>query len=157
MADNGTPNDSVKRSVSKAFSWRIIGSLDTFFLSFFVISFLPEWMTESSIESTTDIAKAAGLIAITEIITKLILFTLHEQAWARIGWGIHRGEGRLNEYKIRSVVKTASWRVIAFADTCLLVWLFTGDVTTALSVGVLEIITKLFLYYGHERVWNRFR
>ena len=92
MAETGKPSDSVKRSFLKAISWRVIGTLDTFILSFVVISLLPDWLTHGSIEQTSDIAKAAGLIAISEMVTKLILFTLHEQAWARIGWGIHRGD-----------------------------------------------------------------
>ncbi len=157
MAASATPGDSVRRSFLKAISWRAIGTLDTFILSYIVISLLPDWITQTTIEHSADIAKAAGLIAISEMVTKLILFTLHEQAWARIGWGIHQVETNVNELKTRSVVKTASWRTIAFADTCFLAWFFTGDVTTALSIGVLEIITKMFLYYGHERVWNRFR
>ena len=31
----------------------------------------------------------------------------------------------------------------------------TGDYSKALSIGATEVITKVFLYYLHERVWQR--
>ena len=46
-----------------------------------------------------------------------------------------------------------TWRVLASLDTTLLAWLFTGSVATALSIGGLEVATKLVLYFFHERVW----
>jgi len=60
---------------------------------------------------------------------------------------------------VRSAVKTASWRAFAAVDTFGLVWLFSGhDATHAIAaagavVGV-EAITKSFLYFAHERLWE---
>ena len=60
---------------------------------------------------------------------------------------------------LRSAVKTASWRAFAAVDTFGLVWLFSGhDATHAIAaasavVGV-EAITKSFLYFAHERLWE---
>ena len=60
---------------------------------------------------------------------------------------------------IRSAVKTASWRAFAAVDTFGVVWLFSGhDTTHAIAaagavVGV-EAITKSFLYFAHERLWE---
>jgi uncharacterized membrane protein len=60
---------------------------------------------------------------------------------------------------VRSAVKTASWRAFAAVDTFALVWLFSGhDATHAIAaagavVGV-EAITKSFLYFAHERLWE---
>jgi uncharacterized membrane protein len=60
---------------------------------------------------------------------------------------------------VRSAVKTASWRAFAAVDTFGLVWLFSGhDTTHAIAaagavVGV-EAITKSFLYFAHERLWE---
>src|SRR5262245_57263425 len=60
---------------------------------------------------------------------------------------------------VRSAVKTASWRAFAAVDTFGLVWLFAGhDTTHAIAaagavVGV-EAITKSFLYFAHERLWE---
>ena len=60
---------------------------------------------------------------------------------------------------VRSAVQTASWRAFAAVDTFGLVWLFSGhDTTHAIAaagavVGV-EAITKSFLYFAHERLWE---
>ncbi len=59
------------------------------------------------------------------------------------------------ESSLRSFVKAASWRATGTADTIFWSWLFTGSIGTALSIGVTEVITKIFLYYAHERIWNR--
>jgi len=57
--------------------------------------------------------------------------------------------------KKRSLLKTLSWRTIASLDTLLLTWLVTGSITAGLTVSGLEIITKMILYYFHERAWIR--
>jgi uncharacterized membrane protein len=54
----------------------------------------------------------------------------------------------------RSLVKTISWRIIGTFDTVLISWLITGTLTLALSIGAIELITKMILYYGHERLWT---
>ena len=64
---------------------------------------------------------------------------------------------RQREQPIRSLAKAISWRVTGSLDTILLSWLFTQSVNTALAIGLTEVITKTFLYYGHERIWSRIR
>ena len=59
------------RSFFKAVSWRMLGSIDTFVLS---------WLFTGNV-------KAAGAIASTEVITKIVLYYLHERAWSHIHWG----------------------------------------------------------------------
>jgi uncharacterized membrane protein len=61
------------------------------------------------------------------------------------------------EQPIRSLAKAISWRVTGSLDTILLSWLFTQSMNTALAIGLTEVITKTFLYYGHERIWSRVR
>ena len=56
--------------------------------------------------------------------------------------------------KKRSLAKTISWRVIATTDTFILAWLFTSDEVIAASIAGLEVVTKLVLYYAHERGWS---
>lgn len=56
---------------------------------------------------------------------------------------------------IISLVKTCTWRVVASADTFLLSWLITGNVTMGASIASLEVLTKMFLYYFHERQWEK--
>lgn len=59
------------RSLFKAMTWRVIASLDTFFLSY-IITGRFDWATS---------------IAIFEIITKAIIYYFHERAWNRVKWG----------------------------------------------------------------------
>ena len=54
----------------------------------------------------------------------------------------------------KSLVKSISWRVLGTLDTIVISWILTGELTLALSIGSIEIFTKLFLYYAHERFWN---
>lgn len=61
------------------------------------------------------------------------------------------------ESNVRSVAKTLSWRVIATTTTATIVWLFTGELTLAVAVGGVEAVTKMLLYYVHERGWDRIR
>jgi uncharacterized membrane protein len=59
------------RSFVKAVSWRILGSIDTFVISYFVTGRLV----------------FAASIASVETFTKICLYYFHEQAWARVPWG----------------------------------------------------------------------
>ncbi|MFQ5474372.1 MAG: DUF2061 domain-containing protein [Candidatus Nanoarchaeia archaeon] len=54
----------------------------------------------------------------------------------------------------RSVLKSITWRACATVTTILLVWGFVGEIAIALSVGLLEIVIKMIVYYVHERAWN---
>jgi len=63
-------------------------------------------------------------------------------------------EDKTSEKPIRSVVKSLSWRVIGTLDTILISWLVTGALTVAFSIGAIELLTKMVLYFFHERVWN---
>ena len=67
-------SDSQARSVAKAVSWRITGTLDTFIISWIITG---TWIL-------------AGAIAVTEIVTKIGLYWLHERAWNRVAWGVLR-------------------------------------------------------------------
>lgn len=64
-------NESRSRSLAKAISWRITGTLDTFIIS---------WLITGQLS-------LAGAIAVTEVITKIILYWLHERGWNKISWG----------------------------------------------------------------------
>ena len=58
--------------------------------------------------------------------------------------------------KKRHIVKTITWRIVGTLDTFLLSWLITGSVKIGAAIGGIEIITKMILYYFHERAWYRF-
>ena len=53
----------------------------------------------------------------------------------------------------RHILKTLTWRFVATIDTILISWFLTGDWTTGIKIGFFEVITKMFLYYFHERIW----
>ena len=67
-------------------------------------------------------------------------------------------QGRHNpdDTRFKSPLKTLSWRGVASTDTLMIAWLLTGYLKTAGSIMSLEIFTKMFLYYVHERFWTRF-
>jgi adenylylsulfate kinase len=58
------------------------------------------------------------------------------------------------ETKSRSIIKMISWRFLATLTTTILVFIFVGELEVAITVGVLEVIIKMFVYFVHERVWN---
>jgi uncharacterized membrane protein/phosphopantetheine adenylyltransferase len=64
-------NDTNLRSIIKALSWRLTGTIDTFIVSFFVTGEL----------------LIAGSIASIEILTKIVLFWMHERVWNNVKWG----------------------------------------------------------------------
>jgi uncharacterized membrane protein len=55
----------------------------------------------------------------------------------------------------RAIVKTVTWRGIGSFDTFVLGWLITGNAAIGGSIAVLELATKMVLYYFHERAWSR--
>jgi len=58
--------------------------------------------------------------------------------------------------KKRSLLKTISWRIIGTLDTMILSWIITGSWKFGLAIGGVEVITKMVLYYFHERAWYKF-
>jgi len=61
------------------------------------------------------------------------------------------------ENRTRSFIKMLSWRVWATLTTMILVFIFTGKFLIAVSVGVVEVVAKMLLYYIHERIWDKIR
>lgn len=55
----------------------------------------------------------------------------------------------------RHVAKTVTWRIVGTVDTMLIGWLITGNPITGLKIGGIELITKMILYYFHERIWYK--
>jgi len=55
----------------------------------------------------------------------------------------------------RHIAKTFTWRIVGTVDTMLLGWLISGNPLIGLKIGLLELITKMILYYFHERIWYR--
>lgn len=60
-----------------------------------------------------------------------------------------------NDSISRSAMKAVSWRICATAATFSLVYWLTGELTVAASVGGLEAVAKMLLYFAHERFWAK--
>lgn len=122
--------ESNYRSAVKAFSWRLVGTLDTT-----VISFL----------QTGDF-KVSLKIGSTDFISKICLYYLHERAWIYF-------IGRKTLVRNVSLIKAVTWRTVGSLDTAMWAWIYTGNALTGLKIGGYEILTKIALYYIHERLW----
>lgn len=127
---------SRKRHIAKALTWRIVGSVDTVFLSWLIT-----------------VNPMTGLkIGFAEVITKMVLYYLHERVWFNINLS---KSGLVRENKMRHLAKTITWRMVGTADTMVLAWLLTGNPLTGVKIGLAELLTKMILYYIHERIWYR--
>lgn len=124
----------------KATTWRMVGTADTIFLS---------WLFTGQIAS-------ALKIGFTEVFTKIFLFYLHEKLlWSRLKFGqTWSADGVLiAEKSYRSLIKGISWRFFGTLDTIIIALFWTGNFAQAFAIGGTEIVTKVFLYWVHERLW----
>lgn len=119
-----------KRHIAKTITWRFVGTLDTMLLSWLV----------------TGNPQIGVQIGLTELITKMLLYYLHERVWITIN---------VNNSKKRHLIKTVTWRVVGTLDTVMLSWFFTGNPFLGLQIGAAEVVTKMVLYYYHERLWYK--
>lgn len=60
------------------------------------------------------------------------------------------------ENRVRSLMKSITWRIVATLTTMLLVFLFTASLAISAGVGALEFLLKMIIYYLHERIWNAY-
>jgi uncharacterized membrane protein len=91
-------------------------------------------------------------VGLAEVLTKMVLYYLHERLWFRVNL---TKNGKLLESKKRHLAKAVTWRFFGTLDTMLLAWLISGNPVVGMKVGLTEVITKIALYYLHERVWYR--
>lgn len=59
------------------------------------------------------------------------------------------------QIKKRHLAKTLTWRILATTDTFLIAWIITGNIDWAAGIAGIEVLTKMILYYWHERVWYK--
>ena len=123
-------NISHKRHLVKTITWRFVGTADTIILS---------WVITGN--------PLTGIkIGISEVLTKMVLYYLHERVWFNIG---------IRDSRRRHLYKTVTWRIIGTLDTMIISWFISGNPITGLKIGIAEVITKMILYYLHERTWYR--
>jgi|SRR5690606_21104080 len=123
-------DNSHKRHIAKAITWRLVGTIDTIVLSW-IISGDP----------------FTGLkIGLAEVLTKMLLYYLHERLWFKF---------RFANSNKRHLFKTITWRILGTLDTMTIAWIVTGNPLTGLKIGLAEVLTKMVLYYLHEKVWYK--
>lgn len=54
-----------------------------------------------------------------------------------------------------SLIKSLSWRMLATLTTIIISYAVTKEIKFAMTIGGIEVIAKILLYYVHERVWCR--
>lgn len=56
----------------------------------------------------------------------------------------------------RHLFKTLTWRIVGTIYTMILGWLVSGDPMIGITIGSFEVVTKMVLYFLHERAWYRY-
>ena len=56
----------------------------------------------------------------------------------------------------RHIAKTVSWRIVGTLDTIILAGIITGSWEMGFGIGGIEVLTKMILYFLHERAWYKF-
>lgn len=137
-------HETKRRSILKGITWRALATIDTILLSLLF---------------TGNIGNALKIGGI-EIITKLILFSVHERIWLRVKFGKNiftnkEGKSEIYERHRRTIIKATSWRFFGSLDTFLIALVITGNIVQTASISVSEIFTKISLYWLHERIWQK--
>jgi uncharacterized membrane protein len=128
--------ESKLRSLIKSFTWRIVAIIDTVL----VVMAVTCYSDNCSLEE----AFAIGLF---EFGFKFVVYYLHERVWQRIDMS-HRTA------KVRTLYKTISWRVVATIMTFIIAGAILDNANDlALTIALIEVITKTVFYYIHERMW----
>ena len=119
-----------KRHLAKSLSWRAIGTIDTFIFAWLITGNIDEGLRLSGITT----------------LTKLVWYYIHEQLWFK---------SSLSDSNKRHIFKTFSWRAIGTLDTVIMGWIIIGNPLIGLKIGGIESITKMLLYFGHEKLWYK--
>lgn len=132
-----------RRSLVKGISWRCFATLDTILLALIF----------------TGSVAAALSIGVLEIGTKTLWYYAHERAWLRVA---PDPDSPLAAYfghaaPVRAIVKAATWRFLGALDTFVLALIVTGHLGVSGAIGGTELVTKIGLYYLHERLWLHVR
>jgi uncharacterized membrane protein len=133
--------DTSLRIFIKATSWRVFATCDTILLSYIFTGHIG----------------AALKIGLSEVGTKIGLFYVHERfLLGNIRFGRLYAEDKktvIGEKHYRSILKGMSWRFFGTIDTMMLAFFWTGNYKAAFAIGATEVVTKVGLFWLHERVW----
>lgn len=128
--------ESSIRSVLKGVSWRVIATLDTFL----IVLLYSCYQCDCSLEF-------AFKIGLYEFLIKFFIYFLHERLWQ----SAYKNGGISNK---TILYKTLSWRIVATALTFIIAGTILKSFSDlAMTIAITELFTKMFLYYGHEKLW----
>jgi uncharacterized membrane protein len=119
-----------KRHIAKSLTWRFIGTIDTLVFAWLV---------------TGDLTEGLNISGVTTF-TKLVWYYVHERLWFN---------SSITDSNKRHILKTFIWRGVGTLDTVLFGWLITGNPIIGLKIGGIETLTKMLLYFGHEKLWYK--
>jgi uncharacterized membrane protein len=119
-----------KRHLAKSLSWRFIGTIDTLIFAWLI---------------TGDFNEGLNISGITTL-TKLVWYYIHERIWFK---------SSVKDSNKRHIIKTFSWRAIGTIDTIIFAWIITGNPLSGLKIGGFEVVTKMLLYFFHEKLWYK--
>ena len=119
-----------KRHIAKSLTWRFIGTIDTLVFAWLVTGDLTEGLSISGVTT----------------FTKLVWYYVHERWWFN---------SSISNSNKRHIIKTFTWRGVGTLDTVLFGWLITGNPIIGLKIGGIETLTKMLLYFGHEKLWYK--
>ncbi|MDC3366836.1 DUF2061 domain-containing protein [Flavobacteriaceae bacterium] len=119
-----------KRHLAKSISWRIIGTVDTFLLSYILTGSISFGLSISGVD----------------FFSKLAFYYFHERFWFLSNIG--------NANK-RHLYKTFSWRAMGSLITLIVAWIASGNPLIGFKIGLVESLSKMILYYFHEKLWYR--
>lgn len=58
-----------------------------------------------------------------------------------------------SESHVRSILKAISWRIWATLTTMIIGYFVTHNLSFAMTIGIFEVLSKIILFYLHERIW----
>lgn len=128
--------ESKLRSLIKSFTWRLVAITDTILVVMAITCFHGNCSLEDALA-----------IGAWEFGFKFAIYYLHERIWQRIDME-HRTD------RTRIIIKTISWRLVATVMTFTIAGLILEDASgIALTIALVEVVSKTLFYYLHERLW----
>lgn len=128
--------ESKLRSLIKSFTWRLVAITDTILVVMAITCFHGNCSLEDALA-----------IGAWEFGFKFAIYYLHERIWQRIDME-HRTD------RTRIIIKTISWRLVATVMTFIIAGLILEDASgIALTIALVEVVSKTLFYYLHERLW----
>lgn len=133
-------NEVYLRTFSKLITWRVL-QINVSFISAYI--FTGNYLT--------------GLkFAASALVVNSVIFWLHERFWNSFDWKRHMHKNlKFTESQVRTIGKMITWRILMICSVYLIAFITTGSWSASLGIMSSMIIVNAFIYWAHERTWNR--